>query len=158
MGKLHLFTSAVVWQPGDNKVVERPVAERRVCVIRGVSWSRLCWALLEHCECTLRVLGITHIYVYLYLYVYKGRNKKKRSIFCDVPAAERQIRPLRFAQSVCRGCLGVLAPTVASRGRSQRASGDQRDVQHHLLQQGRCASDTLAHDVRRETTPTHSPG
>lgn len=77
MGKLNLFISAVVWQPGDNEVVERPVAERRVCVIRGVSWSRLCRALLEHCECTLRVLGITHIDVYLYLYVYKGRNKKK---------------------------------------------------------------------------------
>lgn len=81
MGKLNLFISAVVWQPGDNEVVERPVAERRVCVIRGVSWSRLCRALLEHCECTLRVLGITHIYVYLYLYVYKGRNKKQNLSF-----------------------------------------------------------------------------
>lgn len=47
--------SLVVWQPGDNEVVERPVAERRVCVICRVPWSRLCRALLEPCECILRV-------------------------------------------------------------------------------------------------------
>lgn len=101
MGKLNLFISAVVWQPGDNEVVERPVAERRVCVIRGVSWSRLCRALLEHCECTLGVLGVTHIYVYLYLYVYKGRNKKKRSIVCDVLCC----RKTDSSSTICTKCL-----------------------------------------------------
>lgn len=47
----------VVWQPGDSAVVEWPVAERGLCIIRGVPRSGLRWAHLEHCKshaCTFK--------------------------------------------------------------------------------------------------------
>lgn len=47
----------VVWKPGDSAMVEWPVVERGLCVIRGVPRSWLCWAHLEHSKshaCTLK--------------------------------------------------------------------------------------------------------
>lgn len=46
-----LCSPAVVWEPGDAAVVERPVAERGLCLLRGIPGRRLSRALLEHCEC-----------------------------------------------------------------------------------------------------------
>lgn len=46
-----LCSPAVVWEPGDAAVVERPVAERGLCLLRGIPGCRLSRAHLEHCEC-----------------------------------------------------------------------------------------------------------
>ena len=40
----------MVWQPGDSAMVEWPVVKWGICILRGVPWSGLCWAHLEHCR------------------------------------------------------------------------------------------------------------
>lgn len=86
MGKTLIFISIVVWQPGDNEVVERPVAERRVCVICRVPWSRFCRALLEHCECIVEFVRPLAVCIYrmVALTWWRSLLQKDRFILYDL--------------------------------------------------------------------------